>query len=333
MILQHRIGTDTANTLGAVRFGCGASSLRISRQHRGRTSGAYAPPVDHALHSRVETLIGSGVTSSNAVAGGFTSARCWTVVLDDGQRAFVKVATDDESAEGNRTEALVLKTAASDPMPRLIGVSDDGAILATDDLSHADWSVQNFDADFWGTVATIGSLQAPDTLHRSYQGDGREWWSIVAADDRFAPAVGLDPQWFHAALPKLIDASRAADTTGSQLVHGDLAPGNWCRDTGSAWRFVDWGSAHLGNPIVDDAIAAVRVTRELSTPTWSPRLHDHPEFAAFIGGRFAAELLDVDWGTAPDRARTERIHDIRASCRLASALLGLPSRTFSNHIN
>ncbi len=188
------------------------------------------------------------MTSGIAVAGGFTSARCWSVVLDDGQRVFVKVAADDDSVVANRTEALVLKTAASNPLPRLIGISDDGAILATDDLSHADWSVQRFEADFWRAVETIGSLEAPDTLYRVYQGDGRESWSIVAADDRFTLVAGLDPRWFDAALPMLIDASRAADTSGSRLVHGDLAPGNWCRESDSAWRFVDWAQLISATP-------------------------------------------------------------------------------------
>jgi len=217
----------------------------------------------------------------------------------------------------------VLELARRSLMPELIGITDDGRILITEDMSSANWSPHRFDEEFWDAVASLGTLDALDGLFRAYQGAGREWWSRVASDEHFASTVGLDPNWLASNTSALIEASLAANTTGTSLLHGDLGPGNWCYQPERGRRFVDWASAHRGNPIVDDGIAAIRATRLVGTPVASPRLGEHPEFVAFVGGRFAAEFFDIDWRAAPARARSHRLGDIRASCTLTASLLGL----------
>ncbi len=259
------------------------------------------------------------------MAGGFTATSCWSVELADGRRVFVKFASTDDSIVGNRVEARVLRAAKGALTPELIAVSDDATVLVTEDLSAADWMPRDFSGEFWSAVGSVSSLEGPDDLFQAHQGSGREWWSQVMADRRFAQAMGVDAGWLALVGPSLIEASLAADTRGNRLLHGDLAPGNWCYQAAPGWRFVDWASAHRGNPLVDDAIASVRVTRVLGTVAVSPRVEDRPEFLALVGGRLASELLDVDWSAAPARARSDRIEDIRASLLLASSLLHLPA--------
>lgn len=279
--------------------------------------------MDSLVRERVEWLTAAPVAASRELTGGFTTSSTWSVKLTDGRHVFVKFAPDDESITANRNEADVLVMAGGSLAPELIGITDDGRVLVTEDLSGADWTTRRFDDDFWEAVAAVGTLEAPAGLFQTYQGTGREWWSRVAYDERFASTVGLDPNWLASAASALTAASLSADTTGASLLHGDLGPGNWCQQSERGWRFVDWASAHRGNPIVDDAIAAIRVTRLIGAPVASPRLRERPEFVALIGGRFAAELLDVDWSVAPAGARSDRIGDIHASCALAASVLGL----------
>jgi hypothetical protein len=252
-------------------------------------------------------------------------------MLAGGRRAFVKFATDDDGIASNRVERIVLGTIDSPHLPSLMGMSDDAAVLITEDLSAADWTpdVPVAEASFWPAAAAIGALQAPAELPASFQGAGRDPWRNVLRDERFPAAAGLPASWLEAHGATLSAVAMRADTSGDRLVHGDLAPGNWCRDDDGRWRFVDWASAHRGNPLVDDAIAAIRLTRIGGAVRMSKRLQERPEIAVLVAGRFAAELLDVDWTGAPEVARDDRVGDIRAGIALSANVLGIEVPAFT----
>jgi hypothetical protein len=218
-----------------------------------------------------------------------------------------------------------LGTVTSPHLPVLLAGTDDGQILVTESLTNYDWHPHDHGLDdLWIAVAEFGPHLGLDLLPLNFQGAGRDTWTTVLADDRFATAVDIDGGWFRRHGIVLAATAQLADTSGDLLVHGDLGPGNWCRSREGLWKFVDWAAARRGNPLVDDAVASVRLTRLRGEPVCSPRLTDHPEIAAFVAGQFAGELLDVDWTSAPTTARTGRAADIRAGTLLTAHLLGLP---------
>ena len=294
----------------------------------------WEPPYDAGVHfearSTLERALGAKVLAAEAVTGGFSGSHCWSVEFADGRSAFVKVATDAETTASNRKEATVLGAVTSRHLPSLIGAFDDERILVVEDLRVADWTTCPSRLDeLWEAIEEIGSHAGPDALWQSYQGSGRDSWSAVGSDARFSEAVGLEPSWLGRHLTELAAASQQADTSGDRLLHGDLAPGNWCYDMAGTWRFVDWAAAHRGNSIIDEVIASVRLTRLFGSPVRSSNVADHPELVAFIGGRLANELLDVDWMVAPPQARRDRVADVRSSLVLSADLLDLPAPSFN----
>lgn len=282
--------------------------------------------MEAAIRTEIEDLLGARVDGVLARGGGYTTARCWTIDLADGRRLFAKVAVDEDGEVGNRTEAIVLGASRSMHRPGLVARTVEGRMLVTEDLPDADWQPTTGGLDtLWEAVAAIGAQRGPPSLRQGYQGAGRDPWEVVLADDRFADAVDVDAGWLSRHGTVISAAARRADTSGDRLVHSDLGPGNWCRDRRGRWMFVDWASAYRGNPLVDDAMVAVRLTRLRGEPCCSRRLAANPQIAAFISGGFAGELLDVDWLAAPPAARADRVADIRAGLVLVAHLLEIES--------
>ncbi|MEM9033120.1 MAG: phosphotransferase [Actinomycetota bacterium] len=268
--------------------------------------------------SAVEAVIGVAVTSLTETVGGFTSARTYRALLDDGRTVFAKIATDDAGRETIALEARALRLGAA-PMPRLFGADSPGGVLVTEWLD-AEWSPPLHEpTPLWVSIDALAELDPPEELFLVFQGAGREWWSDVVAVDHDR----LDLPWIRRHVEVLRTASLAADTSGDRLLHGDLGPGNWCHDHARRWRFVDWGAAHRGNPLVDHTIASIRVGRSTGSPTPTPRLRARPEFAAFVTGRMVAETVETDWSGTPPHALTDRLDDIDAGLRLCAVLFDL----------
>lgn len=281
--------------------------------------------MDDASRRAVEALVGTTVRSASARSGGFTKARCWVVGLDDGRSLFAKFAGDDESISANLVEAAVLASLDTSHAPSLVAAAEDGTLMLTDDLSNADWTPESGDlAGLWIALDAVGdgAGAGAESLALGPQGAGRDPWTKVLADPRFADAVDVPPAWLDEHGPTWSAAARLADTTGDRLVHGDPGPGNWCRSADGTWLLVDWASASRGSPLFDHTLASLRLTRLRAAPVCSPRITDHPEFAALVAGWMAAELLDVDWASAPLSAPANRVADIRAGMSLSAHLLG-----------
>jgi len=247
------------------------------------------------------------------------------VELDDGRRVFAKVARDDETRGTNRNERVVLEGVRSRHFPNFVAATTDGTVLLIEDLSGADWDPPVLDdvEALWAAITSVGQEPGPLALFQAFQGSGRDPWSAVLADARFATAVGVDAEWLSTYGPELAAAAVQADTSGDRLLHGDVGPGNWCRRADRTWVFVDWASAYRGNPLLDHAIASIRLTRVHGRPVISPAVAETPAMVAFVAGRFAGELLDHDWTIAPAAARAARVGDIRAGLVVSAHLLGL----------
>jgi hypothetical protein len=279
--------------------------------------------MDDASRRTFERLVASGVRSATSRSGGFTAARCWVVELDDGRHVFAKFATDADSVAGNHAETAALASLDTAHAPRLVAASEDGTLVVTEDLSDADWAPESGDlAGLWLALDTLHETAGPVSLPAGPQGAGRDPWDKILADPRFADAVGLQRSWLDEHGPAWSAAARRADTTGDRLAHGDPGPGNWCRSLGGDWMLVDWAAASRGNPLVDHALASLRLTRMHGAAICSPRIRERPEFAALVAGWMASELLDFDWSTAPPSARADRVADIRAGTALTADLLG-----------
>ncbi len=215
---------------------------------------------------------------------------------------FAKFAGDDESISGNLVEAAVLASLDTSHAPSLVAAAEDGTLMLTDGLSNAHWTPASGDlAGLWIALDALGEGAGPESLAIGPQGAGRDPWTKVLADPRFANAIDVPRDWLDEHGRTWSAAARLADTTGDRLVHGDPGPGNWCRSSDGTW---------------------LRLTRLRAEPVCSPRLVGHPEFAALVAGWMAAELLDVDWSGAPPGARADRVADIRAGVALTAHLLG-----------
>jgi hypothetical protein len=262
--------------------------------------------------------------------GGYTPARRWVVTLADGSTAFVKVATDEQTASWLRDEHLAYSVLRGAPfMPGYVGWYDDGEapVLALEDLSAASWPPP------W-TEASIGAVRASlDELHRhppyedlpSADDDHlglREGWREVAADPRSFVALGLcSAPWLEGRLDALDAAARAAPLAGDALLHFDVRSDNVCLRGGRA-LFVDWNWATVGNADLDLAC-------------WLPSLHAEggppPDrvatglggFAAALAGFFCANAARPPIPTAPGVRRVQ-LEQARTALPWACRELGLP---------
>jgi phosphotransferase family enzyme len=203
---------------------------------------------------RAEPAAWGPVTTS-----GYTPARRWVVTLADGSTAFVKVATDEQTASWLRDEHLAYSVLRGAPfMPGYLGWYDDGEgpVLALEDLSHAAWPPP------WTAESIAAARDALQALHAvppyedlpSADDDHlglREGWQEVAGDPAAFLALGLSSAaWLERHLGTLDEAARSAPLGGGALLHLDVRSGNVCIRAGRA-LFVDWNWVTVGNPDLD----------------------------------------------------------------------------------
>lgn len=286
--------------------------------------------VRRALKRLGSTPIAWGPVTS----GGHTPARRWVVTLEDGGRAFVKVATDDLTASWLREEHRYYAIMREAPfMPGYVGWYDDGArpALALEDLSWAEWPPP------WTTERVEAVRATLDAVHRWPVPDDtpsaadprlelREGWDEIDLDPEPFLSLGLcSPVWLDRALPTLREAAGKAPLEGDALLHFDVRSDNVCfRPDGSA-VLVDWNWTSTGDPLVDIAF-------------WLPSLHAEggppPEdvlgtadgvgrLAACSAGFFAAHAARPPIPTAP-HVRPTQLRQARTALPWAARALGLP---------
>jgi len=249
-------------------------------------STALAP-----LLARVARLVGSHIEEAQPVGGGYTPAtrlRCQTRT----GRFFVKAGATPLTSEFLRREIQVYNTIRGDFMPELIAWEADevAPLLIIEDLGDQLWPPPWDRERVARVVDQIQAMHETPAQLEPFQTilPGRQaGWESVAADPTPVLGLGLMNQgWLDQALPTLIAAEAACDTTGSSLTHWDLRSDNICL-TPARVIFIDWNLAALGNPEVDLGFWLPSLAHE-GGPLPEEILPDAPAVAAWVAGFFAA---------------------------------------------
>jgi hypothetical protein len=293
------------------------------------------PTLDEAarIERALRRLRAAPVAYGPMTTGSHTPARRWVVTLEDGRRAFVKVATDDLTASWLRDEHLLYSVLRGAPfMPEYLGWCEDPRrpVLAIEDLSGAEWpppwTPDRVDLVL-GCLDEVAGTPPPEGLPRS--GDDhlgiRAGWAEVTTDPAPFLALGMcSSGWLGSALPALREAAEAAPLDGAALLHFDVRSDNLCFRDGRA-LLVDWNWASVGHPLVDPAF-------------WLPSLHaeggpapdgvlepsdDLARLAAACAGFFCAHAARPPIPTAP-HVRPLQLKQARTALPWAARALGLP---------
>ena len=262
--------------------------------------------------------------------GGYTPARRWVVTLADGSTAFVKVATDEQTASWLRDEHLAYSVLQGAPfMPAYLGWYDDGEapVLALEDLSEAAWPPPWTPGAIAAVRAALEAVHATPPYEDLPSADDdhlglREGWAEIANDPAPFLALGLcRAAWLERHLGALDDAARSAPLGGGALLHFDVRSDNVCLRDGRA-VFVDWNWTTVGNP-------------DLDLLSWLPSLHaeggpapddlvaGHGSIAAALAGFFCSHAGRAPIPTAPGVRRVQ-LGQARTALPWACRELGIP---------
>ncbi len=284
--------------------------------------------MDQETMDRVEGCLGSRPVAWRAAQGGYTPAARWVVERADGERAFIKVATNKDTAMWLRDECRVYTRLRGDFMAQMLGWDDDGEhpLLAIEDLSGALWTAE------WTPARVDAVLASLEALHGVAVPEGtppmENWqplltaWGKVALNPAPFLALGMvDRGWLDAALPALLEAEALVDFSGGALAHFDVRSDNICFVEGRA-VLVDWNFACVGNGVLDTA-AWLPSLHEEGGPSPAEILPNQPAIAALLAGFFASRAGLPIIPAAP-RVREVQRRQLSAALPWAISELGLP---------
>jgi hypothetical protein len=261
---------------------------------------------------------------------GYTPARRWVVTLANGATAFLKVATDEQTASWLRDEHVAYSVLGGAPfLPNYLGWYDDGSapVLALEDLSNATWpppwTAEAIDA-VRRTLAEVHDTPPYEGLPRADDDHLglREGWGEIALDPAPFLALGLcSAGWLERHLDDLDRASRAAPLGGDALLHLDVRSDNLCIDQGRA-RLVDWNWTSVGNPDVD-LLSWLPSLQVEGGPAPDDLVSGHGEIAAALAGFLCSHAGRPTIPTAP-RVRPAQLAQARTALPWACRSLGVP---------
>lgn len=262
------------------------------------------------------------------VRGGYTQARRLLAELDDGSRAFVKVAVDELTAGWLRDEHRVYTGVRGSFLPALLGFDDDGVrpALALEDLSDAAWPPP------WPEGSVEAVLRALDELHRLEPPAGLPRieeverlfaaWDEVERDPAPFLSLGLCSEaWLGRSLGALRAAAEGAPFSGDVPIHLDVRSDNVCLRAGRA-LLVDWNQACRGNPDVDVAVWLPSLRAEGGPEPWE-LLPGQPGLASWVAGFFAARAGLPPPPTADPSVRVLQRVQLEVALPWAARELGL----------
>jgi Phosphotransferase enzyme family len=256
-------------------------------------SGMQHPLYDHeALARRVGARLGRTVANARPVAGGYSAAQRVLVRWREGGSAFIKGATDADTAEWLRAEHAIYARGHAPFMPEMLGWEDGDAApwLAIEDLSEAfwppPWTSEHIDAVL-ATLRTVAATPASDLpSFESFRQDSSGWRRIAREPERFLRLGVATNGWLDRTLPVLLDAERRAVLDGDAMLHNDVRSDNLCF-SGERVVLIDWNWASRGNPKVDLAAWLPSLASE-GGPEPETILSNEPELASFVAGFYAA---------------------------------------------
>jgi hypothetical protein len=258
--------------------------------------------------------------------GGYTLMEHWLVELEDGTRAFAKVAVDEPTADFLRDEHRVYAAVEASFLPRFVRWDDDGErpILVLEDLTEAHWPPPWRDGDIElvrEALEELHSTEPPEELPRLTI-DELHTWRDVEADPAPFLALGLCSQeWLHEALPELLRATDRCEVGGDAFVHLDTRSDNICFVESGA-KLVDWNWAGLGNPDVDLAFWLPSLFAEGGPPP-TEVLPDAGDLPAVVSG-FFAPIAGLPPPSGAPTVRPLQLVQLKVALPWAVEALGLP---------
>jgi Phosphotransferase enzyme family len=260
------------------------------------------------------------------LGGGYTLMEHWLVELEDGSRAFAKVAVDEPTAGFLRDEYRVYSQVEGSFLPKLLGWDDDGErpMLLLEDLSEAYWPPPWREADFEAVLSALDELHGtspPRDLPRLALDEFHTWREVEAEPEPFL-ALGLaSVEWLESALPELLAATDRCVVEGEALLHLDTRSDNICLRDGQV-VIVDWNWAHTGNAAVDVAFWLPSLFAEGGPPP-AQVLPDAGELTALVSG-FFAPIVGLPPPAGAPTVRPLQLVQLKVALPWAVEVLGLP---------
>lgn len=276
--------------------------------------------------TRGERLLGGRAVSWTRIESrGWARNEHWTLLLDDGTRAFVKSAWLEPSVTWMREEREVYDRLSGRFMPRLLGWEDgERPLLVLEDLTEGahfppPWRRGDVDA----VLETLAELGAVSVQGLTPFPDPWPQWTAVADDPSPFLSLGIaSSAWLDRALPELLAAESAISFSGPGVVHGDVRSDNLCI-RGDRAILVDWNHASLGNPAFDVAAWLPSLTLEGGPPPDDVADAAVARFAVSIAGFFAARAGLPPHEGAP-LVRGFQLAQLEVALPWACRVLGIP---------
>lgn len=291
----------------------------------------------------VESMLDRTATAWQAPEFGLSAAERLSVTFSDGSAAFVKGATDEETAGWLRAEHRVLDQLRGRGLsPEILGWQDDGTgwpVLVTEDLSTAYWPAAGADDPAGGT-STVWRPGDIDALYRALDGlrgvplpaelpltnswPGPQWPRVIELADRLVELGVVLPGWLEAHAAALVGVDAEADSAldlSACLVHGDVRSDNLCVIGDGEVRLVDWSHAGAGHERHDLVQLLPTLHLEGGPPPWRVCTEPAPLIARLAGPSLQRACISDQ----PDWLR--RVFITLASINLTwlATTLGLPT--------
>lgn len=282
------------------------------------------PPDD--LLERVERLLGSRPVGWHRATGGYTTNERWSLDLEDGRRAFAKMANVAAMAGFLRDEYRHMSLFEADFRCAILAWEDhpERPLLVLEDLRDARWPPPWEPGDVERVRATLDriwdlpsdGLPTDDRFDLMFSG-----WRRIASDPSGLLSLGIvSREWYARNGQALLEAERSAEYDGEDFMHMDVRSDNMCFD-GDRVVFVDWNWASRGRRDLDLAcwLAALRLEGGPLPEEVAPGLGN---YAAAIAGYFAVQAPTPPPPTAPF-VRKFQLRQLRIALPWACRELGL----------
>ena len=253
--------------------------------------------IENQRSTIIQSLLGQKLVAWKPIHKGNTPAHCGIAALENGETAFVKIATNAPTAAWLHTEHhLYTHLPPGVPRPTLLGwCAQPMPALALTDLSAAHWPPPWSEARIHAVLHTLKTLSTtPVHGLPPISAALATGWHTVASDPGSFLRLGLvTPSWLTAHISALQCAAQLAEIQGTHTLHLDVRSDNLCIVDGTAC-LVDWNHACQGAAPVDAAFWAPSLRAEGGPPP-EDLLGHAPGLAAVVSGFYAhrAGLSDI----------------------------------------